>query len=272
MTSLIKAVDGYAIGLGDAVKGLHVAVRMGNALDVTESTLETGGGISYLSYYVTLIEKYLPKFSADFARGFSFTAMLGYAGVVASAFFMIKESLSLIRQISFIRIFNHHAWKENPKSLLKDLIKRNPLLLQRALPVWLRGKNNLNQLLQGDKQEAIQKLDQIRSYAIKKAIWHAVAVVGFALGVVSGVCLAMAFPPSILFFLMGVAVAFAVGKYILKYGYVENPDGGFSLMKCFPEWIQAWKKRRDAYQQWMHTYPGLLTTPASGLFKAAFID
>src|SRR5690242_15673219 len=110
MTSLIKTFDNYAIGLRSAVIGLHTAVEKGNALDVTESSLETTGGLSYLSYYVTWVGQNIIRLEEFFSKSLmpivSSTSILGYVGMVASAFFLLKDTLSFIRQISFIRIFN----------------------------------------------------------------------------------------------------------------------------------------------------------------------
>ncbi len=106
MVNTITFLDDSTIGLKRAVDGLGEA---NNPLFAAESTFDAGSAFSYLSYYAAWIPNKLHTYNI---HTFAAWVPLTFAvfGIAAGAFKLVKESLSLVRQRLFLKIYEKHAW------------------------------------------------------------------------------------------------------------------------------------------------------------------
>ncbi len=281
MTTLLRTIDPYLTNIGGGYGSLKEACTHGNTLDMIESAVETNNAVTQLFYYLGSAPKYMGfvgvqimaattelfKKIAPLLATISLTTWLAGLSITAGAGSLIKESISLIRQIRFISLFDA---SEAPLALIENLKETDPLILKRSLPEWLYDKiqgplakmtkeekaldqawkNMLSPDLYKDLQAAklAAKLakepkttpvtaDQIRSYAVKKSVLHVIGQVAAVLAIVGGIGMLVTFPPALIIVLLALSVAVGIAAYVYKKGVVDNPDGGFSLKKCVPEFI-----------------------------------
>lgn len=272
----IRTVDNYLTNIGGAVGGYKEAYQRGSHFDMIESAFETHSAVAGLFNYMGMASKYLGyigiqatafisnlfKHISPILAGLSVTQVLGGLSIAGSSFSFVKESLSLSRQIWFLSVFNESAWKKNPRALMKVLKECHPVLLKRSIPEWLadqifpkpsEAEKTKQQMLSTmtilpehqhilnptpQEPEVTEELmGKIREYAIKKTVQHIIGVVGAALGVIGSIGVFVAFPPVLITVLLVASIAIAITAYIYKKGIVENPDEGFSLKRCVPEFI-----------------------------------
>ncbi len=133
-----------------------------------------------------------------------------------------------------------------------EKIKNMPsVALERALPDWLNedlaakgGKDYLNDLLkkvykadQTATDEATKLLDNMKSYASKKRILHALGIAAALVGGISCVGFIIACPFALTLALLIIISILAICVYVARRGYVENRNGDFSFKACIPEWL-----------------------------------
>lgn len=135
--SLFQKLDDMSLQLRAEVTGFNQALREGNRLCTTESSLGTASGVSYLSYYLAAIPNAFNRISKVFkihvgpfsnyamsiADSIPLPIVLFGLGFVASGFKFFKEGLSLYRQQQFLSTFEKHAWKEpKVRNILNEII------------------------------------------------------------------------------------------------------------------------------------------------------
>jgi hypothetical protein len=127
--------------------------------------------------------------------------------------------------------------------------------LERALPAWLveditykGGKDYLNILLKkvykGDRQataEANKLLETMRSFASKKQIVHYLAMAGAFIGAISCIGFLATFPLALTIAFFIAIMLIATATYMVRRGYVENRNGGFSFNQTLPAFLQRSK-------------------------------
>lgn len=138
------------------------------------------------------------------------------------------------------------------RDALEEIKNLSASSLERSLPVWLfedithkGGKEYLNLLLKkvykGDRQatvEGTKLLETMRSFADKKKTLHILGMTAAAIGIISSIGFLVAFPFALTIALMVLMVILGTATYIVRKGYVENRDGGFSFNKLLPEFLQ----------------------------------
>ncbi len=141
---------------------------------------------------------------------------------------------------------------KNIRNTLEEIKNLPASFLERALPTWLveditykGGKDYLNILLKkvykGDRPataEANKLMETMRSYATKKQIVHYLAMAGAIIGVISCIGFLVTFPLPLTIALMVAILLIATSIYMVRRGYVENSDGGFSFNKTLPAFLQ----------------------------------
>jgi hypothetical protein len=149
--------------------------------------------------------------------------------------------------------------KDSVVDSLDKIIKLDNLEIERALPQWLfkeitdkGGKEYFKGLLakvnrsdQAAIQESVKILETMRSYTRKKTILHVLGIISAIVGIVGsiGIC-PVAFPLLVTILLLALVGVIGISTYAVNNGYVENPDGGFSLDRCIPEFM---KSKADPY-------------------------
>jgi len=125
--------------------------------------------------------------------------------------------------------------------------------LERALPEWLfldiiynGGKEYFNTLLKniykGDRQatvEGTQLLERMQSFAAKKRILHILGMIAAVVGAISCIGFVVTFPFALTCVLLLLTLLVATSAYMVRKGYVENRDGGFSFSKLLPAFMQG---------------------------------
>lgn len=289
MTIIFKTIDPYLTDIGGAVGAYKEAYNQGDRFAMLESAIETNSAVTQLFYYLGTAPKYmgyigiqimsattaLIKDISPFLATISLTAWLAGFSIVAGVGLFIKETLSLVRQIRFISLLNN---SENPLALIEDLKMRDPLTLKRSLPEWLYNQiqgpsdDRAKSLLPKEVYNRLKKtpkltpetLEQILSYANKKTALHVIGQVAAVLSIIGGIGMLVAFPAAAVFVLLGLSIAVAILAYAYKKGVVDNPDGGFSLKRCVPEFIlnipktieeqiKEQDKQDKEYKKWIAT-------------------
>jgi hypothetical protein len=277
MTTLLRTIDPYLTNIGGAMGAYKEAYNHGNSLDMIESAVETNNAVTQLFYYLGSAPKYMGfvgvqimaattelfKKTAPLLATIALATWLAALSIVAGTGCFIKESLSLVRQIRFISLFDA---SEDPLALIKNLKETDPLILKRSLPEWLYDKIQgpsakmtneekardrvWQHMLSKDLYNSLQETklakepkttpitaDQIRSYAVKKSVLHVIGQIAAVLAIVGGVGVFITFPPALVIALLALSIAIGITAYVYKKGVVDNPDGGLSLKKCVPEFI-----------------------------------
>lgn len=288
--------------LSTATQCCKDARRQGSNFDILESTLATES--SMLNYFnvAIILPNYLGyvgaqvmAFATEFLKNVSpfltqvpLTKFLAFSSIVLGVLTIIKESLALARQCYFIRLFNQSDWKSDPVGTLENLKQKHPEFIKRSLPEWLSAKIERPKISSQEKREQgvmrsllpsnlysepelpaseltpQEQMDKIHSYVVKKAFYHVLLIAAAVAGIVVS-CATLGMPLLIsLGVAMGIVIVLAVACYIYKEGVLNNPDGGFSFIRCIPEAVrnlstnikeglvnrvQQWQVERDEYNQ-----------------------
>jgi hypothetical protein len=202
--------------------------------------------------------------SAALHHFLTITRFIDLFGGAANLFRITNEVITLYLIDRLFQVFKSQSnaqGQEKNIQILRSLAREyenNPLALQFVLPQWLYYEilakggtgyfNELaNQIEAGDpakNQEAGKLLTQMTSYARKKQIIHFLGIAAGFIGVVGATLSFLAFAitcPHIVFtILLIVSISIVLSIYLVRNGYVENKDGGFSFEKCVPLFIRDW--------------------------------
>jgi hypothetical protein len=264
MVSLIRTVDDATFGFAQTTIDVVKAAKLADPFTVVEGGIDHVSQVSNIGYFITWCIKSAKEVSTFFEAS-SFLSLvvpaavalaLATLGEIVSCLLVIKESIVSIRQFSFHTIFRNHYLKGKGLAFaLKEVADYKDSKLKKCLPLWLYndihakgGKQYLKNLIAkinaGDAagiDEGIALLEKMRIYSIKKMAVSIVAWIGAALGVIGFLGLITIFPPAaIAGILLWISIMLTVTQIALRKGVVENPDGGFSFLRCFPMFFQNW--------------------------------
>ncbi|HEY5235986.1 MAG TPA: hypothetical protein VIJ14_07400 [Rhabdochlamydiaceae bacterium] len=182
MTSIIKAMEGAAVGVGPAADNLKRGLREGHTLCIAESGFELSAGSTTYAYYTgkflnllpliaSVFTDHIPQIISMIGNLISLQDALGVLGILTNTARAVKESISLYRQRQFISLFEKHAWKgPNIQNALAQTIEHfDKPGFQEALPLKFRniitGKKHLLERLltkiDGGDQVALEKAERI---------------------------------------------------------------------------------------------------------------
>jgi len=270
--SVIKTVDDYTFAFRTTTKDMLHAGKQGDFASVVHSGLTNGESAVTLAYYGIsalkyasnlgyLVEESVASMPGPFSSLFKlhgFIQAAGGIGLAANAFTFARESISLVRQQIFHSIFKNHAWKGNGLAYgIKKVAEYKDSALKRVLPEWFYadlqskgGKSYLTNLAtkieSNDRRafdEGISLYEKMRIYSKRKQIMNALGWISAVLGIIGCIGIFVACPPAAISALLVASMAFIIAQYIVKKGWVENPNEGFSWKLCLPEFIQ--KKLED---------------------------
>jgi hypothetical protein len=235
MVNTISSIEDAAIGFRAATQNLKQAYGNKDRIAFSEAAFETAAATSFISYYLLSIPRYLNNLLSTIANSqiskfFTFIPYLqaiGALGVAGYGSIFIKEMIAAGRQFFF---FKTDLWKSiKNKDPQPDFWKgKNVILLKRVLPDWLNKELN-------EKDTVRQNLDMtIKSYVLKKGILHSIGMATAAAGIVASVGLIVSFSSLVLLALTAVLLVLLVVAYLYKNGVVENPNDGFSIIRCLP--------------------------------------
>jgi len=175
-------------------------------------------------------------------------------GFVTNAITSIQETIGIMRQSSILSIFRQNAYQGNSLTLAEDLEtlsqRYTPDELQSRLRPWfmeahqLDTHDRLTQLaadIRLGKEEAIEEgtelVAQMRSLAIKKLAMHIIGFLAVIISMAGLIGSLVACPPAAIFALLAIGTILWATRTVMLNAYVDNPDGGFSLLRCFPNCI-----------------------------------
>lgn len=230
-------------------RDLETAAQIGDHEGVQDAFLRQANAHFYFLYLVTSTLRTISQgfllIHDNLARHNHFVEVFESPGFIATstifgyftnAITCIQESIGVTKQISFL--FFNKAWKEEPVAAVKGLFENRAWLEKRVRPWFL---NNL-ELKEGPiKDITVEKaqrvLAAIRTQAIKKSIVH---LAGWISTVICLVGLALANP-------ILLAVGFAVWglRFALQEGMLDNPDGGFSILRLLPQFLANCLKKPE---------------------------
>src|ERR1700690_2224848 len=133
----MTTVDNITLGLGSIANKVKQGLSYSDVVCTTESGLEFGGRISFLSYTVASISNNINRISRLFSDhiphiaafitgkldGVPLPIILAYLGFATNTFKLGKEALSLYGQHRVLSIFTRHAWQgEKIRNVLKETV------------------------------------------------------------------------------------------------------------------------------------------------------
>jgi hypothetical protein len=158
-----------------------------------------------------------------------------------------------------IKYARQELLKGSVEASLEKIIQLDHTEIERALPEWLfkeltdkGARKHFEGLLKNVKkgnqaaiEESVKLLETMRSYASKKTILHVIGMISAIVGIVGCIGLLIAFPFLATVGILVLVVILGILTYAVRCGYVENPDGDFSLDRCIPEFL---KRKADPYK------------------------
>jgi hypothetical protein len=265
--SAIKTLDDYTFAFRTTTKDIFHAGKHGDIPTVVHGGLTNVESTATLAYYGISVLKYassagylieesarsIPGPFSSLFKLHGFIQAVGGIGLVANTFTFARESISLARQQIFHSIFKNNAWKGLGLAHgIKKVAEYKDPALKSVLPEWLYkdlqskgGKTYLDNLATkidaNDRfafEEGISMYEKMRVYSRRKQIMHILGWVSAILGIIGCIGVFVACPPAAISALLIASTVLMIAQYVIKKGWVENPNEGFSWKLCLPEFIQ----------------------------------
>jgi hypothetical protein len=145
-----------------------------------------------------------------------------------------------------------------PKDLIDNVLAGDEKAIANAITLFEEKTNFIKEYMlhladkmtKGDEvalKDGKEIVYKMFSYSAKKSIIHMLSMLAGFVSLVGFAALFIACPPLATFMLLGISVSLMVAIYLVRNGYVNNPDGGFSFSRCVPAFIMDWPKFFSAF-------------------------
>ena len=240
LLSVVNYIDNTIFNLRSTVLAMGEATQEGDIPSLIQIGISAGQktavlaqytltGLKYISNLGYLIEQSLQRTPSYFSHLFQMakvTQSIAGIGIAINILSFLRESVAVIRQQRF-----HSIFKENVTGL-EEIAYYSQSSLKNVLPKWLYEEWKTNRLLE------IELCAKIREYSFRKQVMHVIGWIGTTLTLLAFIGTFVAFPPTVIAILMAAGFAFMVTQYVIKKGWVDNPDEAFSWKLCLPEFIR----------------------------------
>lgn len=261
----LARVDQECLDLWASFRDLRQASERGHREGVADATLRHINAHAWLYYLCLSTLRMASSAAVYFAqkapavlsglRNTSFISGITICGFITNAITSVQETTGIMRQSRLLSIFRGNIYQENFLILAGDLEtiadRYSPAELETRLRPWLmeekqlHARDKLQKLAEnirlgevGSIAEGIELMAQMRSLTIKKLAMHIIGLLGVLISIAGLIGSLVACPPVAVFALLAIGTVFGVARTIMLKGYVDNPDGTFSLLRCLPSCLR----------------------------------
>lgn len=262
--SLLEQLDANVFDLVHSVRDIFQAHANGHEEGVADAVLRHVNAHAWF-YYTCLgilrgVSQAVVAFAEEVPHIFSLlqneSFILGttICGFFTNAITAVQETIGIMRESRILSIFQQSSYQDNPDALAEDIEgltgRYTPAELATRLRPWFVEKEELTthdrlnalavNVRAGDVDaidEAKQLLGDMRVLVIKKLALHIIGALASILSIAGLICSLVTCPPLAVVLLLGLGMLVWNVRVVMSKGYVDNPDGGFSFLRCLPEFI-----------------------------------